>query len=181
MVKTLFKSVLACCNSWIYWLFFAYTQYNLDQGCPNVFQFGPNFILSKVVWPQKAVHAESCSDFLIFLLKFRCSQKKNIYISSLIFSLQFFNFSPKLQVFSKKKVFTYFLLQFLDFCPKIQVLAKKKVFSYNLALISRFPPQMSFSNLARHFFVTFVIARKLNIVAGPHQNLKWTAGWTHLS
>ena len=34
---------------------------------------------------------------------------------------------------------------------------------------------MSFSNLAKPFFVTFIIARKLEIIAGPHQNLKWAA------
>ena len=31
----------------------------------------------KVAGPQKAVHAESCSYFLLFVPKFRCSLKKN--------------------------------------------------------------------------------------------------------
>ena len=31
--------------------------------------------------PQKAVFAESCSDFLIFVPKFRCSLKKKVFTS----------------------------------------------------------------------------------------------------
>ena len=68
------------------------------------------------------------------------------------------------------------LLQFLKFRPKTQVFSKKKGFLVESPLIYQFPPQMSFKNLAELFFVTFIIAKKLEIVAGPHQNLKWAAG-----
>ena len=62
------------------------------------------------------------------------------------------------------------LLQFLKFCPKIQVFPKKSLLKF--PLIYRFLPQMPFSNLVEFFLITFIIARKLEIVAGPHQNIK---------
>ena len=56
---------------------------------------------AKVDGPQKAVHVESRSNFLISVPSFRCSLKRKKR-SSPIFSLQFLNFCSKLQVFSKK-------------------------------------------------------------------------------
>ena len=77
----------------------------------------------------------------------------------------------------------------LSFVPKLSCsLKKKKLFScsdffiYFLLLesplIYRFPPQMSpRGSLLRNLHYS----QKLEIVAGPHQNLKWAAGWTSLS
>ena len=121
----------------------------LHQGSPIFSQVGPNLISSRSWWAAKSYLRKSCSDFLVFVPKFRCSLEKKRFSS--IFLLRFLNFGPKFRCSLKKKSF-----------PKIS--------SY------RFPPQMSFSNLAELFRVTFVTARKLEIVAGPHQNLKWAAG-----
>ena len=60
------------------------------QGCPTFFQFGPNFISSQFVGPQKAVHAESCFNFLIFVPKFRCSPKKNVFTQNFAPNSYFF-------------------------------------------------------------------------------------------
>ena len=66
-----------------------------------------------------------------------------------------------------------FCSDFLSFVPKLRCsLEKQKKNLLESPLIYQFPPQMSFCNLAELFFVTFIIARKLEIVAGSHQNLK---------
>ena len=106
--------------------------------------------------PQKVVCAESCSDFLSFFPKLRCFLKKK---------------EEGLHLFSCSDL--------LSFIPKLRCSIKQGLLLESL-LIYRLPPQMSFSNLAEFFFVTVIIARKLEIIAGPHQNLKWAAGWTSL-
>ena len=74
----------------------------IEQGCPTVFEVGPNFISSRSRWAaksclcrillqflnsgilykKKGLHLFSCSDFLSFVVKFRCSLKKSSKISS---------------------------------------------------------------------------------------------------
>ena len=56
---------------------------------------------------------------------------------------------------------------FLNFVPKLRGSPKKKGLLLESSLIYRFPSQMSFSNFAELFFVTFIAARKLKIVTGP--------------
>ena len=72
----------------------------------------------------------------------------------------------------KAKMLLEILLRFLKIRSKTQVLSKKKGLYLESPLIYRFPPEISFSTLAEFFFVNFIIARNLEIVAKPHQNLK---------
>ena len=84
-------------------------------------------------------------------------------------------------MFSKKKKSScIFSLKFFTFRAKIPVFSKKKSSSPRISSYLSISAPNVFSNLAELFFVTFIIARKLEIVAGPYQNLKWVADWTPL-
>ena len=86
--------------------------------------------------------------------------------------LRFLSFRPKIQVFSKKSLYLFSCSDFLTFVRKFRC-SLKNSFHLEYLLIYRFQSQMSFSNLMELFFVTFIVARKLEIVAGPQVGHPW--------